>query len=202
MPSLSVFNIRNNKLSGTLPAAWGAWPNIRDLRLASNRLSSTLPAEYGSWANIEQLALGEPRSLNTHVLMYANMYPLMYCCIVPCITVVSSIVRSDVTPGLLDTFGAVLHVCMLLFNVVSHDCSCIFACVSLLLQASSHDCVPSLIALYACLWTMLCQITAMAMCSPSQRSSGHCTCSRCKGLPLPCTNELRLHVGFMFELNP
>ena len=55
--SLSILNLRNNQLSGSIPAQLGSLANLTDLNLSYNQLSGNIPAELASLGKLIKLSL-------------------------------------------------------------------------------------------------------------------------------------------------
>ena len=57
---LQVFDIGNNRLSGTLPTSWLSLPLLRDFNVAGNSLHGTIPTHIFQLSNLEVLVLVRP----------------------------------------------------------------------------------------------------------------------------------------------
>ena len=58
---VTVLDLRDNRLSGELPAGLGNLRKLRELRLNENQLSSEIPTELGRLANLEVLSVSRNR---------------------------------------------------------------------------------------------------------------------------------------------
>ncbi|MBC6472703.1 MAG: putative Ig domain-containing protein [Hormoscilla sp. GM102CHS1] len=54
---VTIINLRENRLRGTLPSELGSLSNLESLSLLDNGLRGTLPSELGSLSNLESLSL-------------------------------------------------------------------------------------------------------------------------------------------------
>ncbi|GAA4409267.1 hypothetical protein GCM10023187_32300 [Nibrella viscosa] len=57
LTSLQVLRLFGNDLSGSLPASWSALTNLRDLRAQGNQLSGSLPDSWSALTNLQVLIL-------------------------------------------------------------------------------------------------------------------------------------------------
>ena len=57
LADLEVLDLGDNQLSGELPRELGNLANLRQLRLGNNQLSGELPSEFGNLSNLESLYL-------------------------------------------------------------------------------------------------------------------------------------------------
>ena len=56
---MASLDLRNNQLSGTIPASIGNLSNLKRLYLSDNQLSGTIPASIGNLSNLERLYLSD-----------------------------------------------------------------------------------------------------------------------------------------------